>query len=142
MLEYCPICEENHEIVEKETLESILIMGESVEYTKRYYYCTKNSLEFLPAKILSENILKASNAYRKQKGILTSEEVKNIRNTYNLTERDIALLTDLDEKTIHCYEKGTIQNLEYDKIMKKIKNNPTYFIEKINEYKRLEESLV
>lgn len=137
ILEYCPVCEESHELLIKEKLENVLIKGESVEYTKRYYYCTKSSLEFLPGNVLDENILRANDLYRKKIGLLTSEEIKNIRNKYKLTQKDFANLLGWGDITIQRYESKKVQDETYDSIIRKIGKNPNFALENLEKHRKL-----
>lgn len=64
----CPICNEVHNIEIRERLSQAIVNNEIVSYEEIYYLCTRTSdeeeNEFVPAKVLDENLLRAKEAYR------------------------------------------------------------------------------
>ena len=45
--------------------------------------------EFVSAGMMDRNLLEAKDVYRKEKGLLTSKEIKQIRKKYGLTQAEI-----------------------------------------------------
>ncbi len=92
-----------------------------------------------------KNFIELYDLYKKEKGLLTSFEIKKIREKYNLKQKDFSLLLGFGEITIHRYENGTIQTESSDNLMK-MASNPMNMKEmvvsrgqflEINEYKIL-----
>lgn len=77
----CPICNERHEVEEKVRMDKIIIKGVLVEYEEVYFVCDKydEENEFANGNMMNANLLRARNAYRKKKGLLTSNEIVVIR---------------------------------------------------------------
>lgn len=121
----CPMCDETH-LVEKRTRTSkVNIKGETVEYLETYYKCTEDeeSYVFIPAKLMDENLLAARNAYRIVHGLLTSQDIVQLRKKFGLTQKEFALLLGWGEITITRYETKQIQNETHDSILKAVRTN-------------------
>jgi len=121
---YCPFCDKEHEIsiIERET-ES-LIKNESVKYVERVYHCDACGSEFSDGEINDSNLLNARDEYRKSHNLLTSKEIKEIREKYMLSQSDLALILGWGEVTITRYETKEIQNENYDLVLRKVKDDP------------------
>ena len=122
----CPICGKNHEVELKERKAITIIKGLKVEYDEKYYICpdSEGDNEFTTGSMENENLLNARNAYRKQKGLLTSYEIVEIRERYGLSQVDLSQVLGWGEATISRYESKAIQDAPYDNILRLIKNNP------------------
>lgn len=93
----------------------------------------------------NENLLNARNAYRVKKGLLTSGEIVAVRESYGLSQVDLARLLGWGEATISRYESKAIQDEAYDTMLRLIKDNPLQALEflkknshKFSQSKRLE----
>ena len=84
----CPICDQAHEIEERETLIQAKIKGEIITYKEKYYYCKNadpDEREFVPTKMANKNLLAARDAYRRKHHLLSSSEIVDLRKDYNLS---------------------------------------------------------
>lgn len=75
MLTQCPLCDKVHELEERKRTTTTIIKGEEVTYEERFYFCKnadEEENEFETADMLNENLLRARNAYRIKKGMITS----------------------------------------------------------------------
>ncbi|WP_010199947.1 hypothetical protein [Bacillus sp. m3-13] len=60
-----PFCDQYHEVeVYNEESQSV-IEGNIVTHEETYYFCPNENEEFIPAKVMYENLLSAREAYRK-----------------------------------------------------------------------------
>lgn len=144
----CPLCDKTHEIEERKRLATITLKGDKVTYEERFYFCVnadENENEFETGSMTNENLLNARNAYRVKHGLLTSDEIVAIRESYGLSQVDLARLLGWGEATISRYESKAIQDEAYDTMLRLIKNNPLQALEflkknaaKFPEIKRLE----
>lgn len=146
----CPLCDTEHEIDVKVEKSIALIKGKKVEYDKIVYYCNEEDDEFCPSKIMDKNLLRARDAYRENEGLLTSREIKNIREVYKLNQKEFSNLLGWGDVTIQRYETKTIQDLTYDSIMRMTLENPTYCLDMLeknkdkfleNRYEQIKESI-
>ena len=131
----CPICGEQHNLEVRTKKNRITIRGTEVEYDEKYYKCTKyddEESEFCDGKQNDENLLNARNAYRKKVGMLTSDEIIDIRKEYGLSQVELARLMGVGDVTIARYETKAIQEPIYDNILKRIKIYPLEALELLN----------
>ena len=97
---YCPLCDKEHEVEERERLSSINIKGECVKYKEVYFECKETNEEeneFVSAKMMDENLLRARDVYRKEHNMLTSLEIKQIRQKYGVTQAEFSYMLGLGE---------------------------------------------
>ena len=144
----CPLCDQIHEIEERKRIATTLMKGEEITYEERFYFCAnadEEENEFETAGMTHENLLKARNAYRRKMGLLTSDEIVEIRNIYGLSQVDLARLLGWGEATISRYESKAIQDDAYDTMLRLIKDDPLIALEllkknsdKFSGYRRLE----
>jgi len=64
----------------------------------------------------------ALNEYRKIKNLLTPSEIKDIRNSFGLSQRAFARALGFAEPTINRYELGAIQDVVHNNIMLLVRN--------------------
>ena len=75
----------------------------------------------------NENLRKIRNEYRRIKGLLIDDEIKEIRGQYNLSQRDFAVALGFGEVTITRYESKTVQDRIQDIVIRQSKN-PNEFL--------------
>ncbi|MDO4556718.1 MAG: DUF4065 domain-containing protein [Lachnospiraceae bacterium] len=128
----CPICDKTHEVEERKRNTTITIKGEEVAYEERFYFCAnadEDENEFESGTMANENLLNARNAYRVKKGLLTSDEIVAMRESYGLSQVDLAKLLGWGEATISRYESKAIQDEAYDTMLRIVKDNPLQALE-------------
>ena len=102
-------------------MTTITIKGKEVVYEERFYFCAnadEDENEFENGAMTNENLLNARNAYRVKMGLLTSDEIVAIRESYGLSQVDLAKLLGWGEATISRYESKAIQDEAYDTMLK------------------------
>ncbi|MBQ9122426.1 MAG: DUF4065 domain-containing protein [Lachnospiraceae bacterium] len=123
----CPLCDKKHEVEERKRMTSITIKGEKVTYEERFCFCAdskEEEEEFETASMTNENLLNARNAYRVKCGLLTSDEIVDIRERYGLSQVDLAKLLGWGEATISRYESKAIQDQAYDTMLRLVRDDP------------------
>lgn len=128
----CPLCDKVHEIEERKRTTTTIIKGREVAYEERFYFCAnadEEENEFETSNMTNENLLNARNAYRVKMGLLTSNEIMEIRENYGLSQVDLARLLGWGEATISRYESKAIQDEAYDTMLRLIKDNPLKALE-------------
>ena len=96
----CMCCMEEHEVQIVEVHEKLTFKGKKVEYNAIYEYCDLTE-EFLSTEdMITNNDIAMKDAYRRQCGLLTSEEIISIRKKYSISQKDLACLLGWGEKTI------------------------------------------
>ncbi|MBQ8293738.1 MAG: DUF4065 domain-containing protein [Bacilli bacterium] len=121
---YCPICDAEHEIEIVTKKETLIIKEEEIISDVKKYVCSKINVEFMDSELNNKNLQNARDEYRIKHKLLTSKEIKEIRDKYNLSQADLALILGWGEITITRYETKEIQNEKYDEILRKISEDP------------------
>lgn len=131
----CPLCDEKHEVIEKEIVSSSTIKGQLVSYMKKIYFCEKEQEEFCTSKQMDLNLLTARDEYRKLNGLLTSKQIKQIREKYSLTQKEFSNLLGWGDITIQRYETKSIQDSSYDNLMKMCDEYPSFCLKMLEKNK-------
>ena len=126
--ELCPICMETHDVKLIETTATIVFKDTNVKYPARYYFCERTEEYYSDEELIRVNDCAMKNAYRKAKGLLTSDEIIAIRQKYGITQSDLCLLLGWGEKTITRYESHQVQDFAHDSILRKIADDPAWFL--------------
>ncbi len=134
----CPVCNTIHSLEQRKRLTQSIVKDEPVDYEEFYFLCPlgdDEENEFVSAELMDNNLLKARDAYRQKKGLLTSNEIANIRRNYGLSQSDFSALLGWGDVTVTRYESKTIQDETYDNLMRMIHANPMFALENIEKHK-------
>lgn len=75
-------------------------MGDDIEIEIQVLICSNCGNELYDEELDSQTLLKVYNEYRKKYKLLLPDEIKNIRETYGLSQRSFAKLLNWGAKTI------------------------------------------
>lgn len=131
----CICCMEEHDVLTVEVDEYNLFKGIDVNYKATCYYCENEDEYFESGDMLNQNDITMKNEYRKKVGLLTSDEICKIRAKYGISQSDLCLLLGWGAKTITRYETHQVQDNAHDTILKKINDDPEWFITLLRENK-------
>lgn len=133
----CPLCGKTHELELRESIATLEVKGDRVYFKEKYYICNnlKKNNCFEKDEMSDENLLEARDAYRKKNQLLTSKEIKAIRNKFKLTQADFAIILGLGEVTITRYETKQIQDVSIDQIIRFVNDNPFVLLEYLEKRK-------
>jgi DNA-binding transcriptional regulator YiaG len=81
---------------------------------------------------MQENDVRLKDAYRKAVGLLTSAEIIGIRSMYGISQSDLCILLGWGGKTITRYESHQVQDKAHDTILKKLEQDPEWFLSLLN----------
>lgn len=135
----CPICGQIHEVEKRKRETTTIIKGEEVIYEETYFFCKnadEDECEFESGRMVNENLLNARNAYRRIHGLLTSDEIVEIREKYGLSQVELAKLMGWGEATISRYESKAIQDESYDSMLRLVSKDPFKALEFLEKNKR------
>ena len=94
--------------------ETFPVRGENIEVDSQVAVCP-DCQEDLSVEELDELTLqKAFSEYRLRHGLLSREEVRDVRKKYGLSQRAFSLVLGWGEITVHRYEAGSIQDVAHD----------------------------
>jgi len=131
----CTCCMEEHEVKTAVFKEKTIIKDVEIEYEACGYYCDLADEIYVDEALMRENNIKLRDAYRKKVGLLTSEGIRFIRSKYGISQGDLCLLLGWGAKTITRYESYQIQDKAHDTILKKLDNDPEWFISLLKDSK-------
>lgn len=132
----CMYCDHEEEYIIKEEPQHICINGVDFDTTFKYAYCKKCGGDVYPSNLGRYNDLQMFDGYKKRVGLLTSDQIKDIRKKRGMSQVELARFLRLGEKTIARYETGTIQEKSLDLLLRLVDNNESYkIIKKFNQKK-------
>lgn len=101
-------------IIEK--LVTVKVKGIDVSYKEKTMY--HDGKEVYNRDIEQENDLNCYNEYKRIVGLLTTYQVKSIREQLKLTQKQFSEVLGLGEITVHRIEKGSIQSKAVDNLIR------------------------
>ena len=96
----------------------VKVKGTELEIIEEYMIDLNTGNEINNHKFNLENDKKLIDAYKEEKELLTSNEIKEIRNMYGMTQKNYAFALGMGEISIHRLEKTFIQSDETDSLMR------------------------
>ncbi len=121
---YCPFCDKEHDLNIITSSKITVVNDEEVVYDEKCYLCEETNERFMSGSLLNQNILNAKDIFRQNHNLLTSKDIKSIREKYNLSQADLSLILGWGEVTITRYETKEVQNINYDNILRQINDDP------------------
>lgn len=131
----CTCCMETHEVKTIMVKDNITFKGRAVRFDAEYLYCDVADELYVDDSQMQENDKRMKNAYRKSEGLLSSDEIVEVRKKYGVSQVDLCSLLGWGGKTITRYEGHQVQDKAHDAILKKIDSDPDWFIFLLNESK-------
>lgn len=131
----CLSCMEKHNIELVQVQESATFKGEKLSFIAVYEYCSNTDEYSETEEMIKRNSLKLKDAYRKKIGLLTSDEIKAVRDKYGISQKDFSEILDWGKATITRYENHQVQDRAHDDILRKIDSDPKWFLEMLNRAK-------
>lgn len=132
MKHYCPYCRNNQEyFIDKRIFKEY--KGVVINVEEIIPICKKCGNELIINNIEDENLKKIYNKYRKVKNIITPSEIINLRNKYNISQRELTAILDFGKMTINRYENGALPSKTQSDYLKLITNDENNFFDKVQE---------
>ena len=131
----CTCCMEEHEVKTVLAEDTATFKNVKVNYEAEYLYCDAAEELYMDEEQLQENDIRLKDAYRQAEGLLTSSEISGIRAKYGISQSDLCLLLGWGGKTITRYESHQVQDRAHDTILKKLDNDPEWFLSLLNDAK-------
>ena len=134
---FCPECECEHEVKLVKQNTVCIIREEKIDYEEYFYYCELSEERFETISLINLNLLAAKNAYRKKHNLLTSEEIRKIREKYKITQEEFSILLGFGAKTIARYETKQIQDESNDNLMRLFDEDYNFALNQIIKQKEM-----
>lgn len=115
---YCEKCKTFNETRVKKVKEEYPVKNENVVIEADVRYCAICGEELWDNEFDEANLKKAYELFKERNGLLSSDQIKSIRNKYDLSQSTFARLLGVGEKTITRYENGAIQDKVQDNIIR------------------------
>ena len=134
---YCPICDKEHEVSIITKNIDVIIKNQSIICKQKLYKCenVEEDNEFASGKMINENLLAARDSYRRKNRLLTSEDIRAIREKYQLTQVELSNILDWGEITITRYETKQIQDEAHNDILVLISQDPKEVYDRLQEHR-------
>ena len=124
----CTCCMTEHDVFTVEIPETMTFKGTRVSFPLVCYYCDKADEYYESGDMIDRNDTAMKDAYRKKMGLLTSEEIRNVRQQYSVNQTDLSTILGWGAKTITRYESHQVQDAAHDSILRKIGDDPEWFL--------------
>ena len=131
----CMCCMEEHEVKTVLVMEYGTFKRRKVEYEASYFFCDLAEELYMDEQQMQDNDIKLKDAYRKCEGLLTSVQIRGIRDKYGISQGDLCILLGWGGKTITRYESHQVQDKAHDTILKKIDEDPEWFLSLLRDAK-------
>lgn len=131
----CTCCMEEHEVKTVLVKEEATFKNVKIQYDASYLYCDIAEELYMDEQQMQENDVRLKDAYRKAEGLLTSAEIIGIRAKYGISQKDLCILLGWGGKTITRYESHQVQDKAHDMILKKIDQDPEWFLSLLSDAK-------
>lgn len=128
----CTCCMEEHEVKTVLVEEEATFKNKIVSYEAIYFYCDAAMELYMDEQQLRENDIRLKDAYRKSEDLLTSSDISAIRAKFGISQSDLCVLLGWGAKTVTRYESHQVQDRAHDTILKKIDQDPEWFLELLN----------
>ena len=131
----CTCCMEEHEVKTVLVMDHATVKNIGVDYEASYLYCDLAEELFMDEQQMQDNDVRMKDSYREKEGLLTSAQISGIRAKYGISQSDLCVLLGWGGKTITRYESHQVQDKAHDTILKKIDQDPEWFLSLLNEAK-------
>lgn len=123
---YCEKCDEDVFFDTHIVKRTAVIRGIRVEYNHTIATCKECKERVYPVSVGKQNDILKYDSYKKMVGLLTSQDIIELRKKLKLSQVDFAKKLGCGEKTIARYENGAIQEKVIDNFIREIRNKETF----------------
>lgn len=110
MKRYCPHCMCEKEVFLKAKEETYSVKGTNITILAEVVTCKTCGEEIMDFEYDDINLGKAYAAYRRLNNLLTPQQIKAIRERYEISQVAFARILGVGDKTIARYENGSLQD--------------------------------
>lgn len=117
MICLCPSCGKESEWEFLKRPEIFEVRGENIEIENELYRCGNCGTEFLDMNSKFDPFDLAYREYRKRKGMIQPEQIKDFRKKYGISQKELSILLGLGEVSLSRYENGSLQDEVHDTLL-------------------------
>jgi len=131
---YCEKCDDivDYEIITKKEIRSV--RGGNIEIEAKVAKCKKCGNELFDAYLENENLKKLYRVYAQKHNLVLPEDIKRIREKYNVSQALFANILGIGKATIERYENGSLPTESISNLIKAAEN-PTIFLDLLEKNK-------
>jgi putative zinc finger/helix-turn-helix YgiT family protein len=115
------MCEADREIRAETVREEYTVRGETIAIDVPRLFCTTCG-ESSVDEAFGDPTLPVYAEYRRRRGLLTPEQIRAIREKYDLSQDSFAALLGTSPATLARYESGSLQDKAYDHLLRACEN--------------------
>lgn len=127
---YCSKCNEKNLYYIKRELRKEY-KGKVVNIEEDIPKCEKCDCDVFVPEIENENLKSLYKRYSELTGIITAEEIIDLRKKYDISQRELVSILGWGKMTINRYERGGLPNQSHSDYLKLIMSNDQMFKEKV-----------
>lgn len=113
----CPKCQAENKTTIKEIVETYSVKGEDISIRAKVRFCDICGEDIWDEKLDSKNLLDAFSEYKRRHRLLQSQEIREIREKYQLSQVAFARVLGLGDKTVTRYENGSIADFAQNNLI-------------------------
>lgn len=132
MEKHCPICGKPTEWNKNLIKDEFDVRGEKISVEFPIFSCSVCHTEFEDLKSNTDPYALAYEEYRNRKGMVHPIQIKEFRQKYDLTQKELSNILGVGEITLSRYENGALQDEAHDRLLQ-------FIFEPINLYKMIQE---
>jgi len=114
---FCPKCDKTQPVKTIQRQETFTVRDEKVSVLSEMNVCSVCKEEFATTEQEEENVRKAYDEYRRENGLLTHSEVRDVRVQYGLSQTAFSRWLGWGDVTIHRYESGSLQDAVHNEAL-------------------------
>ena len=118
MREFCLDCGKERDVRREKKQVEFDVKGETIILELPVKTCLACCTEEVELPDGQDPVDLAFREYRRRHQLLIPDEIKRIRDGYNLSQRSFALLLGMSEATVNRYEGGSIQETTHDSLIR------------------------
>lgn len=114
---YCPRCGTEVESTIRKVFETYPVKGENITIQAHVRFCNCCGADLWDDDLDDANLLEAFAEYRRKHQLLQPEEIRMIREKYNLSQTAYARILGFGDKTVTRYENGSVADAAQNNLM-------------------------
>ena len=118
--EYCVVCGQDGPLRHEQKATEFDVRGETLHFQVPVRVCPSCGTTEVEEGLDPAEMAFAE--YRKRKGLLTPQQIREIRQRYRLSQKSFAALLGMSESTINRYEGGGLQDEAHDQAIRACEN--------------------
>ena len=132
MREYCPYCKKEVDYkIEKRDLKEF--RGTEINTYENVAVCKECHQDLYVNEIEEKNNKRIYELYREKANIIKPQDIVNLREKYDISQRELTAILGFGKMTINRYERGGVPTKSQSDYIKLLIDNDSKFIEKVKE---------